>query len=39
MPDLRQACASGKSTEDGAPADALVLSGAMGDLAREKMYP
>src|SRR6266545_2808254 len=39
MPDLRQGCASGKSTEDTAPADALVLFGAMGDLAHKKIFP
>ena len=38
MPDLRQGCASGKSTEDTAPADALVLFGAMGDLAHMKIF-
>jgi glucose-6-phosphate 1-dehydrogenase len=39
MPDLRQGCATGKSTEDTAPADALVLFGAMGDLAHKKIFP
>jgi hypothetical protein len=35
MPDLRQACTSGKPPEDtAAPSDALVLFGAMGDLGR-----
>jgi hypothetical protein len=36
MPDLRQACTSGKPSEDTAPSDALVLFGAMGDLAHKK---
>jgi glucose-6-phosphate 1-dehydrogenase len=39
MPDLRQGCATGKSAEDTAPADALVLFGAMGDLAHKKIFP
>jgi glucose-6-phosphate 1-dehydrogenase len=39
MPDLRQACATGKSTEETVPADALVLFGAMGDLAHKKIFP
>ena len=39
MPDLRQACATGKSTEETIPADALVLFGAMGDLAHKKIFP
>ncbi|HET6840494.1 MAG TPA: glucose-6-phosphate dehydrogenase [Candidatus Angelobacter sp.] len=39
MPDLRQACAAGKSTEEAMPADALVLFGAMGDLAHKKIFP
>jgi glucose-6-phosphate 1-dehydrogenase len=40
MLDLRRGCVSGgKSTEDTAPADALVLFGAMGDLARKKIFP
>src|SRR6266550_6854258 len=39
MPDLRQRCATGKSAEDTAPADALVLFGAMGDLAHKKIFP
>jgi len=39
MPDLRQSCATGKSVEDTAPADALVLFGAMGDLAHKKIFP
>src|SRR6202163_468816 len=39
MPDLRQACASGTPSEDTAPSDALVLFGAMGDLAHKKIFP
>ena len=39
MPDLRQGCATGKSEEDAAPADTLVLFGAMGDLAHKKIFP
>jgi glucose-6-phosphate 1-dehydrogenase len=39
MPDLRQRCATEKSAEDTAPADALVLFGAMGDLAHKKIFP
>ena len=39
MPDLRQGCATGNSQEDTAPADALVLFGAMGDLAHKKIFP
>ena len=39
MPDLRKGCATGKSGEDTAPADALVLFGAMGDLAHKKIFP
>jgi glucose-6-phosphate 1-dehydrogenase len=39
MPDLRQGCATGKGAEDSAPADALVLFGAMGDLAHKKTFP
>src|ERR1700719_1714720 len=39
MPDLRQGCTSGKPSEDTAPADALVLFGAMGDLAHKKIFP
>jgi glucose-6-phosphate dehydrogenase-like protein len=39
MPDLRQGCAKGKSTEETMPADALVLFGAMGDLAHKKIFP
>src|ERR1700736_1890163 len=39
MPDLRQGCTTGKPSEDTAPADALVLFGAMGDLAQKKIFP
>ena len=39
MPDLRQGCARGKSPEATAPADVLVLFGAMGDLAHKKIFP
>src|SRR6266853_3513480 len=39
MPDLRQGCTTGKSSEDTTPSDALVLFGAMGDLARKKIFP
>src|SRR5438876_7861394 len=39
MPDLRQGCARGKSPEDTAPADVLVLFGTMGDLAHKKIFP
>src|SRR5579864_4349725 len=39
MPDLRQRCATGNSSEDTAPADALVLFGGMGDLAHKKIFP
>src|SRR3984893_3311450 len=39
MPDLRQACSSGKPSEDTAASDALVLFGAMGDLAHKKIFP
>src|ERR1700738_304181 len=39
MPDLRQGCATGKPRKDTAPADALVLFGAMGDLAHKKRFP
>jgi glucose-6-phosphate 1-dehydrogenase len=39
MPDLRQGCATGKSSEDTTPADVLVLFGAMGDLAHKKIFP
>jgi glucose-6-phosphate 1-dehydrogenase len=37
MPDLR--CATAKSAQDTAPADVLVLFGAMGDLAHKKIFP
>ena len=39
MPDLRQGCSTGKNTEETMPADALVLFGAMGDLAHKKIFP
>src|SRR6266853_961070 len=39
MPDLRQGCTTGKSSEDTTPSDALVLFGAMGDLAHKKIFP
>ena len=41
MPDLRQrpGCNTGRTTEETAPADALVLFGAMGDLAHKKIFP
>src|ERR1700675_1312559 len=39
MPDLREGCATAKSAEDTASADALVLFGAMGDLAHKKIFP
>ena len=39
MPDLRQGCTTGKSSEDTVPSDALVLFGAMGDLAHKKIFP
>ncbi len=39
MPDLRQGCTTGKPSEDTAPCDALVLFGAMGDLAHKKIFP
>jgi glucose-6-phosphate 1-dehydrogenase len=38
MPDLREGCATGKYGERTAPADALVLFGAMGDLAHKKIF-
>ena len=38
MPDLRQGCTTGKPSEDTAPSDALVLFGAMGDLAHKKIF-
>jgi glucose-6-phosphate 1-dehydrogenase len=37
MTDLRQGCAAGNSAGDSA--DALVLFGAMGDLAHKKIFP
>jgi glucose-6-phosphate 1-dehydrogenase len=37
MPDLRQTCAP--LTEDSQKSDAFVLFGAMGDLARKKIFP
>src|SRR5690348_11573195 len=39
MPDLREGCAIAKSTEETMPEDALVLFGAMGDLAHKKIFP
>jgi glucose-6-phosphate 1-dehydrogenase len=39
MPDLRKGCTTGESAEDTVPADALVLFGAMGDLAHKKIFP
>src|ERR1700719_4188669 len=39
MPDLRQGCTTGKPSEDTAPADAVVLFGAMGNLAHKKIFP
>lgn len=39
MPDLRQGCSTRKITEETMPADALVLFGAMGDLAQKKIFP
>src|ERR1700682_1151894 len=39
MPDLRQRCTTGEPSENAAPADALVLFGAMGDLAHKKIFP
>ena len=38
MPDLRQGCTTGKPSEETMPADALVLFGAMGDLAHKKIF-
>jgi glucose-6-phosphate 1-dehydrogenase len=38
MPDLRQGCTTGPR-EDTTTADALVLFGAMGDLAHKKVFP
>src|SRR6202158_3183949 len=39
MPGLRQRCKTGEPAENAAPADALVLFGAMGDLAHKKIFP
>src|SRR6202158_5148394 len=39
MADIRHSCATGKNTEETMPADALVLFGAMGDLAHKKIFP
>jgi glucose-6-phosphate 1-dehydrogenase len=39
MPDLRQTCTTGKAAGNAASADALVLFGAMGDLAYKKIFP
>src|SRR6266581_566531 len=39
MPDLRHACMTREPSEDTSPADALVLFGAMGDLAHKKIFP
>src|ERR1700732_2303226 len=39
MPVLRQGCTTVKPSKDTAPADALVLFGAMGDLAHKKIFP
>src|ERR1700688_375922 len=39
MPDFRQGCSTEKNTEETMPADALVLFGAMGDLAHKKIFP
>src|ERR1700730_3034729 len=39
MPDLRQGCTIGNAREDTMPADALVLFGAMGNLAHKKIFP
>jgi len=39
MPDLRLGCTTRESSEDTRPADALVLFGAMGDLAHKKIFP
>jgi glucose-6-phosphate 1-dehydrogenase len=38
MPDIRQG-AAGRPGEDTTPADALVIFGAMGDLAHKKIFP
>jgi glucose-6-phosphate 1-dehydrogenase len=39
MADLRPGCTTRKPSEDTTPADALVLFGAMGDLAHKKIFP
>jgi glucose-6-phosphate 1-dehydrogenase len=39
MPDLRQSCTTERSGPDAQPSDALVLFGAMGDLAHRKIFP
>jgi glucose-6-phosphate 1-dehydrogenase len=39
MPDLRLGRTTRESSEDTRPADALVLFGAMGDLAHKKIFP
>lgn len=39
MPDLRQSCATDRSEPSAQSADALVLFGAMGDLAHRKIFP
>src|SRR5260370_10498824 len=39
MPDLRLGRTTRESSEDARPADALVLFGAMGDLAHKKIFP
>ena len=39
MPDLRHGCITREPSEDTSPADALVLFGAMGDLAHKKIFP
>src|SRR5437588_470834 len=39
MPDLREGGMTGKPLENATPADALVLFGAMGDLAHKKIFP
>src|SRR5260370_42652204 len=38
MPDLRPGRTTGKPSEDTAPSDALVLFGAMGNLATKKIF-
>ena len=39
MPDLRQSCTTERSGPDAQPSDALILFGAMGDLAHRKIFP